>query len=136
MTGMEVLTAADYKLPVIWVILKNNRLGAIHDVQELSYQGRIAASKFSEVDFVAIGKSFGAEAYQVNRPEEIKKVLEKALKASRPVIIEAIIDPDEKFPLTRRSLALKDSVGLPKLMKSISTDSVKALIKMFKNQEV
>lgn len=34
MTGMEVLTAADYKLPVIW---KNNRLGAIHDVQELSY---------------------------------------------------------------------------------------------------
>jgi acetolactate synthase-1/2/3 large subunit len=136
MTGMEVLTAVDYKLPVIWVILKNNRLGAIHDVQELSYQGRIAASKFSEVDFVAIARSFGAEAHQVKNPDEIALVVEKALKSMKPVIIEALIDPDEKFPLTRRSLALKDSVGLPKLMKSISTDSVKALVKMFRNQEV
>ena len=136
MTGMEVLTAVDYKLPVIWVILKNNRLGAIHDVQELSYQGRIAASKFSEVDFVSIARSFGAEAYQVKNPDDIGPAIDKALKSAKPAVIEALIDPDEKFPLTRRSLALKDSVGLPKLMKSISTDSVKALFKMLRNQEV
>jgi len=52
------------------------------------------------------------------------------------VIIEAIIDPEEMFPITRRSMALKDSVGLPKVMKSLSLTSVRAVIKMLKNKEL
>lgn len=136
MTGMEVLTAVDYKIPVIWVILKNNRLGAIYDVQTLSYQGRYTASEFSDTDFVGMAKSFGAEGFRIEKPNEVASVLEKALDSKGPVILEAIIDPDEKFPLVSRSLALKDSIGLPKAMKSISMQSIRELMKMFKNREI
>ena len=136
MTGMEILTAVDYKIPVIWVILKNNRLGAIHDVQELSYQGRISASMFTDIDFVSIAKAFGAHGFRIEKPEDIASTVKNALDIKGPVILEAIIDPDEKFPLTRRAIALKDSLGLPKVMKSISIDSIRALLKMFKNKEV
>ena len=136
MTGMEVLTAVDYKIPVIWIILKNNRLGAIHDVQELSYQGRISASIFTEIDFVSIANAFGAQGFRIEKPEEIASTVKKALDINGPVILEIIIDPDEKFPLTRRAIALKDSLGLPKVMKSISIDSIRALLKMFKNKEI
>jgi acetolactate synthase-1/2/3 large subunit len=136
MTGMEVLTAVEYKIPVIWVILKNNRLGAIHDVQELSYQGRISACMFSDIDFVSIAKAFGAHGFRIERPEDIESSVRNALDINGPVILEAIIDPDEKFPLTRRAIALKDSLGLPRVMKSISIKSIKALIKMFKNKEL
>ena len=136
MTGMEVLTAVDYKIPVIWIILKNNRLGAIHDVQELSYQGRISASMFNDIDFVSIAKAFGAHGFRIEKPENIASIVKDALDVNGPVILEAIIDPDEKFPLTRRALALKDSLGLPKVMKSISIKSISALLKMFKNKEL
>jgi len=136
MTGMEVLTAVDYKIPVIWIILKNNRLGAIHDVQELSYQGRISASMFTDIDFISIAKAFGAHGIRIERPENIASAVKEALEVNGPVILEVIIDPDEKFPLTRRAIALKDSLGLPKVMKSISVDSIRALLKMFKNKEV
>jgi acetolactate synthase I/II/III large subunit len=136
MTGMEVLTAVDYKIPVIWIILKNNRLGAIHDVQELSYQGRVSASMFTDVDFVSIARAFGAQGFRIEKPEEIAPTLKNALDISGPVILEVIIDPDEKFPLTRRAIALKDSLGLPKLMKSVSMESILALFKMIKNKEV
>ncbi len=136
MTGMEVLTAVDYKIPVLWIILKNNRLGAIHDVQELSYQGRISASMFTDIDFVSIAKAFGAHGFRIEKPENIASTVKDALEVTGPVILEAIIDPDEKFPLTRRSIALKDSLGLPKVMKSISISSIRALLKMFKNKEL
>lgn len=136
MTGMEVLTAVDYKIPVIWVILKNNRLGAIHDVQSLSYQGRISASAFTEVDFLSIARAFGAHGIRVEKPDEVGTAVKDALDAGGPAIIEAMIDPDEKFPLTRRAISLKDSLGLPKVMDSISIDSIRALVKMFRNKEV
>ncbi len=88
------LTAADYKIPVIWVILKNNRLGAIHDVQELSYPGRISASMFTDIDFVAIAKAFGAYGFRIEKPEDIVPTVKNALDINGPVILEAIIDPD------------------------------------------
>jgi len=131
MTGMEVLTAVDYKIPVIWIILKNNRLGAIHDVQALSYQGRISASMFTEIDFVSIAKAFGAQGFRIENPEDVASTMKEALEFNGPVII----DPEEKFPLTRRAISLQDSLGLPKIMDSISFESILALFKMYRNKE-
>ena len=136
MTGMEVLTAAQYSVPVVWVVLKNNRLGLIHDVQALSYQGRYSACEFGDVDFVAIAEAFGAAGRRIERPDEVAPAVAEALAAEGPVILEAHIDPDEKFPLTSRATALKDSVGLPKTIDSLSVESVRALLKMFRNKEV
>jgi acetolactate synthase I/II/III large subunit len=135
MTGMEVSTAANYNIPVIWVILKNNRLGLIHDVQALSYQGRYCASEFSDIDFTSMARSFGAQGFRLERPEEVAPAVEAALTAKGPTVLEAIIDPEEMFPLTGRSTAMKDSVGLPKVRDSISPQSVRALVKMFRNRE-
>jgi acetolactate synthase-1/2/3 large subunit len=136
MTGMEVLTAVEYSIPVIWVILKNNRLGAIYDVQALSYQGRYSACMFNDIDFVSIAKAFGAHGFRVEKPDDISSIVKTALDINGPVILEVVIDPDEKFPLTSRATAMKDSVGLPKVMNSISIDSIRALVKMFKNKEI
>jgi acetolactate synthase-1/2/3 large subunit len=135
MTGMEVLTAVEYQVPVIWIVLKNNRLGLIHDVQALSYQGRYCASMFSDVDFVAIARAFGAGGERVERPDEVGPAMRKALEAGGPVVVEAVIDADEKFPLTSRAIAMKDSVGLPRIIDSISVESVRALLKMFRDKE-
>jgi thiamine pyrophosphate-dependent acetolactate synthase large subunit-like protein len=90
---------------------------------------------FTEIDFVSIAKAFGARGFRIENPEDIASTLKDALNINGPVILEAVIDQDEKFPLTRRAIALKDSLGLPKVMKSISINSLSALLKMFKNKE-
>jgi acetolactate synthase-1/2/3 large subunit len=91
---------------------------------------------FTDIDFVSIAKAFGANGFRIEKPENVVSTVKTALEINGPVILEAIIDPDEKFPLTRRAIELKDSLGLPKLMKSISIESIHALLKMFKNKEV
>jgi len=135
MTGMEVLTAVEYRVPVVWIVLKNNRLGLIHDAQALSYQGRYCATMFGEVDFVAIARAFGAVGERVERPDEVGPVVRRALEQDGPVVVEAVIDADEKFPLTSRATAMKDSVGLPRVIDSLSVESVRALFKMFRDKE-
>ena len=135
MTGMEVLTAVEYRVPVVWIVLKNNRLGLIHDAQALSYQGRYCATMFGEVDFVAIARAFGAGGERVERPDEVGPVVRRALEQDGPVVVEAVIDADEKFPLTSRATAMKDSVGLPRVIDSLSVESVRALFKMFRDKE-
>ncbi len=136
MTGMEVLTAVDYGIPVIWIVLKNNRLGLIHDVQALSYQGRYCASMFGDVDFASIAQAFRAVGQRIERPDEVAPAMSAALEADGPVVLEAVIDPDEKFPLTSRATAMRDSVGLPRVIDSLSVESARALLKMFRNKEV
>ena len=136
MTGMEVITAVEYRIPVVWIVLKNNRLGAIYDVQSLSYQGRYSASEFSDVDFVSIATAFGARGFRVEKPDDVASTVKAALGAEGPAVIEAVIDPKEKFPLTSRATALKDSLGLPKVVNSLSMASIRALLKMFKNREI
>jgi len=135
MTGMEVLTAVEYRVPVVWIVLKNNRLGLIHDVQALSYQGRYCATMFGDVDFVAIARAFGAGGERVERPDEVGPVVRRALEQDGPVVVEAVIDAHEKFPLTSRATAMKDSVGLPRVIDSLSVESVRALFKMFRDKE-
>ena len=90
----------------------------------------------ADTDYVSIANAFGAKGFRIEKPEEIPTTVKKALELNGPVILEVIIDPDEKFPLVSRSLALKDSIGLPKIMKSISLESIRELIKMLKNREV
>jgi acetolactate synthase-1/2/3 large subunit len=134
MTGMEVATSADHAIPVTWIILKNSRLGMIHDVQSVSYQNRYIASTFSDTDFAALAQALGGEGYTVEKPDEISEVVTEALQKQKPAVIEVVIDKSEKPPTKPRMLALRRSLGLPSVTKSISWDGIKALWKMSKER--
>jgi acetolactate synthase-1/2/3 large subunit len=134
MTGMEVATAATHGIPVIWVILKNSRLGMIHDVQTVSYQNRYISSSFSDTDFVSLARALGGEGYHADKPQEIGPIVKEALEKKSPVVIEVPIDNDEMPPMKPRMLALRRSLGLPDPMKSLSLDGFKALWRMIKER--
>ena len=53
---------------------------------------------FSSVNFVKLAESMGCLGIRVERPEEFAPALNTALKADRPVVIEAITDPNCKAP--------------------------------------
>ena len=50
----------------------------------------------SPIDFVAFARACGAEGYRCERPDEVRPVIEAALKSPNPALVEAVVDPDEK----------------------------------------
>ncbi|NQT04161.1 MAG: thiamine pyrophosphate-binding protein [Planctomycetes bacterium] len=134
MTGMEVATAAAHKIPVVWIVLKNSRLGMIHDLQSVSYQSRYISSTFSDTDFVLAARALGAEGYRTDNPSEIGPIVKETLMKSTPAVIEATIDAAEMPPMKPRMLALKRSLGLPDATASFSWNAIKALWTMVKER--
>jgi len=93
----ELATASRYCIPIIQVVLNNQVLGMVRQWQTLFYGQRYSATVLDDgIDFVAIAKGFKCEAYRVTKKEEFAPIFEKALDAKVPVVIECMIDQDDK----------------------------------------
>jgi pyruvate dehydrogenase (quinone) len=91
----ELSTAVQHKLPVKVVLLKNNSLAEVRFEQEdLKYPQ--FGCDLAPIDFVAFAKACGADGYRCVRPDEVRPAIESALRSSKPALVEAVVDPDEK----------------------------------------
>jgi len=91
----ELSTAVQHKLPVKVVLLKNNSLAEVRFEQEdLKYPQ--FGCDLAPIDFVAFAKACGADGYRCVRPDEVRLAIESALRSSKPALVEAVVDPDEK----------------------------------------
>ena len=92
----ELATAVTYKLPIVIVLMNNGVLGMVRQWQTLFFGKRYSNTVLDrKTDFVALAKAFGADGYLAETPVEFKQAFEKAVKAGKPVVIEARIDKDE-----------------------------------------
>lgn len=88
----EVMTAVREGIPVIAVVFNNDQWGAEKKNQIDYYNNRFVGTNLKNPDFSQIARDMGAEGYRVNDPADVKDVVEAALKAEKPVVIDAIID--------------------------------------------
>ncbi|MBI4665011.1 MAG: biosynthetic-type acetolactate synthase large subunit [Nitrospinae bacterium] len=114
MNIQELATAAQYRLPVIIVILNNGFLGMVRQWQELFFGGRYAYTCMeAQPDFVKLAEAYNAFGIRVTKPEEVGPALEKAIAARRPAIVDCVVDREENVypmvpagePLTKMLLA-------------------------------
>ncbi len=92
----ELATISKYKLPVTVVLFNNSALGMVRQWQGMFQEERYAETCIDdEVNYVALGHAYGIKSYQVSTIEELEAVLDKRNK-SEPLLIECIIDKDEK----------------------------------------
>lgn len=107
MNGMEVATAVNYNVPVIWVILNDSQLGMVYHGQKMACS-RVVASTFQKVDFVKIAEGLGARGIRIEKPGMINGSLMAEIIASRkPTVLDVFIDPEEPPPMKSRMAALK-----------------------------
>lgn len=97
----EIATAARYNIPVIQVVINNHVLGMVRQWQTLFYEKRYSNTILNDgVDFVKLAEALGAEGIRVTKKEELEPALEKALSLGKPVVLDCIIDCDDKvFPM-------------------------------------
>jgi acetolactate synthase-1/2/3 large subunit len=96
MNIQELMTAVEYELPVVNVILNNNYLGMVRQWQTLFYDDRISETDLSvQPDFVKLVESFGGIGYRVETMEELEKALLDAEKRNVVVLIDVKVDRRE-----------------------------------------
>ena len=107
----EIATAARYQVPIIELVLNNHVLGMVRQWQTLYYGQRYSATVLNyQVDFVKLAEAMGAVGMRVTKKEEVAPALEKAIAMGRPVVLECVIDSDDKvFPMMSPGAPLEDT---------------------------
>lgn len=104
----EIATATRYNIPIIQVVLNNHVLGMVRQWQTLFYEKRYSQTVLEDkVDFVKVAEAMGAKAYRITKKEEVEPVLREVLALKEPVLIDCVIDPDEKvWPMVAPGAAI------------------------------
>ena len=91
----EFVTAVKYQLPIKVVIIKNNSLGQIKWEQMVFLGNPEYGCELQPIDFAAFARACGASGFTIERAFECGAILQEALATPGPVIVEAIVDPNE-----------------------------------------
>jgi benzoylformate decarboxylase len=81
-------TAAQYDIPVIYVIMKNGTYGALRWFAGVLGAENVPGLDVPGIDFVAIAKGYGLTTYAAATDEEFTAALKAAIAAGQPALIE------------------------------------------------
>ena len=106
----EIATATRNNIPVIEIVFNNHVLGMVRQWQTLFYGKRYSHTILNDsVDFVKVAEAMGAKGYRITKREEVEPVLKEAIAAGVPVLIDCVIDSDDKvFPMVPPGKSLDD----------------------------
>jgi len=106
----EIATATRYDIPIIEIVLNNRVLGMVRQWQTLFYGKRYSYTNLNDkVDFVKLAEAMGAKAYRITKKEEVEPVLKEALTLKAPVLIDCMIDCDDKvWPMVAPGAAIQE----------------------------
>ena len=108
----EIATATRYNIPIIEIIFNNHVLGMVRQWQDIFYGKRYSNTILEDkVDFVKVAESMGAKGYRVTTQEEFNVAFLEAVNLGRPVVLDCIIDPNDKvFPMVAPGAAISDII--------------------------
>lgn len=95
MHGLEVHTAVEYDLPVIYVVINNGGHGMVYNGETL-LNGKSYLTVFKRpLDIGAIAQSMGAQAFKVDTLEAFDESLKQALESKKPCVLDVWVDLEE-----------------------------------------
>jgi pyruvate dehydrogenase (quinone)/pyruvate oxidase len=133
----EFATAVKYNLPIKIVIFKNNSLGQIKWEQMVFLGNPEYECELHPIDFARFAECCGGRGVRIEDPATCGALLDEAFAMPGPVIIEAVIDPNEPpmppkvsaSDLAKFGAALaKGTQGGDEIIKTVFKDKVRELI--------
>jgi len=108
----EVATAVRYKLPIVIILMNNSVLGMVRQWQGLFYENRYSQTTLNRpTNYVKLAEAFGAVGYDASNQAELEAALQMAFESDQPVIINCIINSDEKvLPMIPPGKAVSDMI--------------------------
>jgi acetolactate synthase-1/2/3 large subunit len=94
MHGMEILTAKEYNLPVLFVVMNNARLGMVYHGHALQYKRTHASFEQEPINISAMATAMNIPSFRVNKMEDLdQEVINNLTNLNGPAILEvALVD--------------------------------------------
>ncbi len=106
----EIATAVKYKLPIKIIVIKNDVLGMIKWEQMAFLGNPEFGVELQPIDFVKVAEACGTKGVRIENPADCGRILDEAFAIDGPVLIEAVVDPDE--PPMPAVTTLTDAINL------------------------
>ncbi len=112
MTMNELATYSRYNLPTIEIVMNNSVLGMVRQWQDLFYDKRYSETTLpNNVDFVKLAEAVNVKGLRIRKKEEVEDVLKEALAFDGPVLIDCVIDSDDKvWPMVAPGAAIDEII--------------------------
>jgi len=110
MTLQDLETVVREELDIKILVLNDFCYRVLNFRQRIQFEGHVLGTEHGNPDFAQLAKCFGASGYRVDAPEQVPKVLDTALAAPGPSVIDVIIDPDDMPPMNAEA-TLRMSAG-------------------------
>jgi len=81
-------TAARYKIPVVFLILKNDTYGALRWFAEVLKVDAVPGLDVPGIDFLSLAKGYGVDGVRAATADDLKQALTAALGSQAPTLIE------------------------------------------------
>jgi pyruvate dehydrogenase (quinone) len=97
----EFLTAVHHELPVKCFIYNNSAFGLITlEAEAIGVPAWKHGIDFPNPDYVALARACGGAGFKAERPAELRDVIDNALKADGPAIVDCVVPANElpNFP--------------------------------------
>ena len=89
MCAQELATAAQYKAPVIILVVNNGIYGTIRMHQEKHYPGRVIGTDIVNPEFAVFARAFGCVGEIVTETAQFAPALARAMASGKPAVIES-----------------------------------------------
>ncbi|GMQ62802.1 biosynthetic-type acetolactate synthase large subunit [Vallitalea maricola] len=108
----ELLTAVRHNIKIIVLVINNGVLGMVRQWQTLFYDERYSFTTLNQdLDYVKLAESMGAVGFNITNKDQVEDVFKKAIEETKPVIINCVIDKDDKvFPMVAPGKPIEDVI--------------------------
>jgi len=83
----ELATAVRYGINLVTIVFNDRAFGSTKCDQLVNFKGRVVGTELNNPDFAKLAELFGVKGLKAD-PENLGKVLNEALEAKQPVVIE------------------------------------------------
>jgi pyruvate dehydrogenase (quinone)/pyruvate oxidase len=91
----DLATFTKYKLPVKFIVIKNNTLGQIKWEQMVFLGNPEYGVALQPIDFVKVAEACGGTGFHVENAGDLPSTLQSFLATDGPALLEALVDPFE-----------------------------------------
>src|SRR5208282_5883698 len=88
MSGMELATAVQERLPVVVILINDGSLTLIKAIQQRRYESRFIGVDLRNPDFETYARAFGVRHWKIDSDSSLEIALREAVASSAPALIE------------------------------------------------
>lgn len=103
MHGMEILTAKEYHVPVLFIVMNNARLGLVYHGHSLQFKRVHETFSTQPMDFAKMAEGLGIPSARVESMEDLNgETIDVLMAADGPALLEIVLTDDNPPPMGDR----------------------------------